>query len=128
VGTGCTQCWISHQISFIINSKAHMLPFFVSSIMYQRKQNYIHTEICHYMCSLAVVMLILVCDEVSNTDADSCFSFCCIIIRVANNFKSFRTYISSLHFGRPLLLVGVVSLQRSLTMHNKPLLPLPELH
>ena len=51
-----------------------------------------------------------------------------IIIRVANNFKFFRTYISSLHLVRPLLPVGVEVLQRSLTMHNKPPLSLPELH
>jgi len=55
------------------------------------------------MCSLAVVMLILMCDEVSNTDVGSCFSFFYIIIIVDNNFKSFRTYISSLHLGSPLL-------------------------
>jgi len=64
------------------------------------------------MCSLAVVMLILICDEVSNTDFGSCFSFCFIIIRFANNFKSFRTYISLLHLGRPLLPVGAEGLQR----------------
>jgi hypothetical protein len=80
------------------------------------------------MCSLAVVMLILICDELNITDVGSCFSFCFIFVRVANNFKSFRTYISSLHLGRPLILVGVEGLQRSLTMHNKPLLSLSELH
>jgi hypothetical protein len=68
------------------------------------------------------------CDEVSNTDVGSCFSFCYVIIIVDNNFKSFRIYISSLHLGRPLLPVGVEGIKRSLTMLKKPLLTLPELH
>jgi len=57
-------------------------------------------------------MLILMCDEVSNTDVGSYSIFCYIIIIVANNFKFFRSYFSSLHLVRPLLLVAVDGLQR----------------
>jgi hypothetical protein len=85
-----------YQSFFILSSKAHMLPFSVSSIMYKRKCNHTYKEICQYICSLAVVMLILMCDEVSNTDVGSCFTFCCIIIIVANNFKFLE--IIFLHF------------------------------
>jgi len=63
------------------------------------------------MCRLAVVMLILMCYEVSNTDFGSCSTFCYIIVIVANNFKFSRSYISSLHLVRPLLLVGIDGLQ-----------------
>jgi hypothetical protein len=59
------------------------------------------------MCSLAVVMLILMCDGVGNTDVGSCFTFYYIIITVANNLKFFRTYVSSVHLVRPLLPVCV---------------------
>jgi hypothetical protein len=63
------------------------------------------------MCSLAAVMLLLMCDDVSNTDVGSFFSFCYIIIIAANNFKFFRPYISSLYLVRLLLPVGVEGLQ-----------------
>jgi hypothetical protein len=78
------------------------------------------------MYSLAVVMFKLMFNELRNTDVGSCFSFCYIIVIVADNFKFFRTYVSSLHLESST--GSVWGLQISLTMHDKPLLPLPELH